>query len=354
MLAGGTGRRVMGVIAGAVVVAATASLTGCLPNSVTVSLRNGGEKLEQSPVLADPGAPTAKVAMIDVRGVIADLARPTLLGEGPNPVDEVVKRLIAAERDSAVKAVILRINSPGGTVTASDILYREVVAFRARAGKPVVVSMGEIAASGGYYLSLAGDRVLAEPTTLTGSIGVIIPSINFSEGLNRIGIKSRSIKSGANKDLANPLEPIREPQYAVLQGLVDEFYAKFRGLVVERRPGLKAENLAEATDGRIISGARAAELGLVDELGGVREAFAAAKELAGVTTGTLVKFTSSGDDGAVRSPYAVAEGGERPVMLGGDRAGPGQEINLVQLRLGGLPAGQAGVFYLWSPEWWAE
>ncbi|MCC6676896.1 MAG: signal peptide peptidase SppA [Phycisphaerales bacterium] len=330
-------------------------LGGCLPTSVTVSLRGGREKLEQVVVLADPGAPTAKVAMIDVRGLIADVSTPTLLGEGPNPVDEVVTRLIAAEQDSAVKAVVLRISSPGGTVTASDILYREVEGFRSRTKKPVVVSMGEIAASGGYYLSLAGDRILAEPTTLTGSIGVIIPSINFSEGLNRIGIKSRSIKSGANKDLANPLEPIRESQYAVLQNVVDEFYAKFRGLVVARRPGLKAENLADATDGRIITGARAAELGLVDGLGGVRDAFAAAKELAGVKSGTLVKFTYGGAEGMTRSPYAGAGPGNRPVLVG---PGSGEtEVNLMQVKVegpGGAAMEGAGVYYLWGPQWWAE
>lgn len=335
---------------------AAAVLPGCLPNSVTVSLRGGRDKLEQAVVLADPGTPTAKVAMIDVRGLIADVSTPTLLGDGPNPVDEVVMRLMAAEQDSSVKAVVLRINSPGGTVTASDILYREVESFRSRTKKPVVVSMGEIAASGGYYLSLAGDRILAEPTTLTGSIGVIIPSFNFSEGLNRIGIKSRSIKSGANKDLANPFEPIREPQYAVLQQVVDEFYAKFKGLVVQRRPGLKAENLADATDGRIITGARAAELGLVDELGGVRDAFTIAKELAGIKAGTLVKFSFGPAEGT-RSPYAAARSGDqRPVLMNG--AG-GTELNLVQVRLdaagpSGASAGSAGVYYLWAPEWWME
>lgn len=333
--------------------AAALALPGCLPSSVTVSLRPGREKLEQAVVLSDPGTPTAKVALIDVRGLIADVPAPGLLGDGPNPVDEVVTRLRAAEEDSAVKAVVLRINSPGGTVTGSDILYREVGSFRSRTGKPVVVSMGEIAASGGYYLSLAGDRIIAEPTTLTGSIGVIIPSINFSAGLNRIGIQSRSIKSGPNKDLANPLEPIRESQYAVLQGLVDEFYARFKGLVVERRPGLKAENLAETTDGRIITGARAAELGLVDELGGVREAFQAAKALADVKSGTLVKFITGGAEGT-RSPYASVSA-PRPVVMG-DGAGGG-ELNLVQVKLDGpVPGapGLAGVYYLWGPEWWAE
>lgn len=332
---------------------------GCLPNSVTVGLRAGREKLEQVAVMADGGgAIGAKVALIDVRGLIADVPTPTIFGDGPNPVDEVVTRLEAAEKDAGVKAVILRINSPGGTVTGSDILYREVTAFRERTKKPVVVSMGEIAASGGYYLSLAGDTIVAQPTTLTGSIGVIIPSFNFSEGLHRIGIQSRAIKSGANKDLANPFEPIRESQYAVLQGVVDEFYGEFKGLVVSRRPGLRPENLADATDGRIVTGLRAKEIGLVDALGGVREAFAIAKERAGIPSATLVKFVYGGEEWGPRSPYASMGSPEhRPVMMGGGAGG--SELNLVQVRMDGAGIGKlagesAGVFYLWGPELWAE
>lgn len=343
--------------AGVVLAAAATVLSGCLPNSLTLSLRPGREKLRQVVVMTDEGMPAAKIAMIDVRGLIADAAAPTLLGEGMNPVDEVVTRLEAAAKDDAVKAVVLRVSSPGGTVTGSDILYREVQWFKERTKKPVVVSMGEIAASGGYYVSLAGDRIVAQPTTLTGSIGVIIPSINVSEGLHRIGIKARAIKSGVNKDLLNPLEPMRESHYAVLQGVVDAFYAKFKGLVIERRPGLQPENLAEATDGRIVTGERALELGLVDELGGVREAFAIAKRRADVPAATLVKFTYYETDGLTASPYASAGSPQRtPVFMGGET---GRELNLVQLKLGAeggtsTAAGAAGIYYLWGPEWGEE
>jgi protease-4 len=184
-----------------------------------------------------------------------------------------------------------------------------------------------VGASGGYYLALGADTILAEPTSITGSIGVIMPTVNVSEGLAMIGIRSRSITSGPNKDLANPMEPMRDAQYAVLQQMVDEMYARFRGLVVERRPGLSAGNLDMATDGRIVMGDRAKELGLVDELGGLREAFARAKAMARLERATLVKYADPATP--PRSIYSTTGGPER-------------EINLVQLKLGSGSLGADG------------
>lgn len=288
---------------------------GCSPT--TVSFRFGGDpaKLEESTVGETGGDGDAKVALIDVTGMIADAPRPGLLTSGTNPLDDVVARLMKAEKDGEVKAVVLRINSPGGTVTGSDSLYREVRGFRERTGKPVVVSMGEIATSGGYYLAMAGDEVIAEPTTITGSIGVLIMTVNVSKGLNSIGVVARTVKSGVNKDLANPLEPMRDGQYAVLQGLVDEYYARFRGLVVERRTRaglerpLEMSRLEELTDGRVVSGAAAEAAGLVDGVGGVRDAFERARKLAGLSGARLVKY--HGEGGAARSPYAAEMSGAR-------------------------------------------
>lgn len=188
---------------------------------------------------------------------------------------------------------------------------------------------------------------MAEPTTITASIGVIIPTVNVSEGLNRIGIVSRSVKSGPNKDLANPLEPIRDSQYLILQGMVNEFYARFRGLVVERRPGVKKDQLDELTDGRVVTGERAAETGLVDSTGGVREAFEAAKKRAGVSHAALVKY-GYGKVARAKTPYAESD-------LSGMAADRGTEVNLVQLRLGSdamLGSGMGCAYYLWSPELW--
>lgn len=311
---------------------------GCQPK-VNVNIGPTDGKLRESVVVRESSS--AKVALIDVRGLLIDASRPGFpIGVAPNPVDLFQRRLDMAEKDPRVKAVVVRINSPGGTVTASDIMYAELRAFSKRTGKPVVASMGEIATSGGYYLALGADRIVAQPTSITGSIGVILPTFNFSRGMAMIGIESRSVTSGPNKDLASPFEPVRETQYVVLQEMVNNFYGRFRGLVVERRPMLSPDNLPLATDGRIMSGEAALAMGLVDEVGGVREAFAAAKKLAGLETASLIKF--SNEDAPARSVYA---------------AGPAAESDPALLRVtvgaAGLPGVQpyetSGFYYLWLP-----
>ncbi len=308
-------------------------LAACSP---TVNVNFGGPERElREETVLDPHA-SPKIALIDVSGIIADARRPSLIGRGENPVDEAVKRLDKAARDPAVRAVVLRINSPGGTVTGSATLYDEVRRFRISTGKPVVASMGEVAASGGYYVALAADAIVAQPTTLTASVGVIIPTINVSEGLGMIGVRSRALTSGPNKDLANPLEPPRERHYAILQSIVDDFYRSFRERVVERRPGLARDRLDEVTDGRVLTGAAAREAGLVDHLGGVREAFDVAKSLAGVPAARLVKYPGASDKGP-RSAYAH-EAATQPVLL---------QLNLPAIE----PLPHAGVYYLWTPAW---
>ena len=313
------------------------TLVGCSPKvMIDVGAAGSERNLVATAVLKDTNPGKDKVAIIDVRGMLADAHKPTLLGQGVNPVDSFVTRLELAERDPDVKAVILRITSPGGTVTASDIMYREVRRFEEVTHKPVIASLGEIAASGGYYLALSSDEIIAEPTSITGSIGVIMPTINVSEGLERIGIRSRSVKSGANKDIGNPLEPMREPQYAILQGMIDEYFARFKGLVIERRPGIKLEDIPMCTDGRVFSGANAKALGLVDDTGGVREAFAAAKQRAGIAGATLVKYAD--EDYPARTVYTST-----------DAAAPSSGVTL-RLDTGFAETAETGgFFYLWMP-----
>lgn len=322
------------------------ALPACSPVTLSATFGDEDRPPRETTVAGDPGA-AAKFVMIDVRGLIADTTGEglgTLLLPPENPVDELTFRLEKAARDTSVKGVVLRINSPGGTVTASEIMYREVRRFAETTGKPVVASLGEVAASGGYYLALAADEIIAEPTSITGSIGVIIQTVNVSDGLGRIGIKARSLVSGPNKDLADPLSPPNEEHYAILQGLVDEYYEEFKGRVIERRTpaGLKTELVGELTDGRVVTGARAVQTGLADHEGGVREAFAAAMRLSRVEAGRLVKYTTRGP--RPRSPYATA-----PTLPQGQAASSGTEINLLQLQLGSGVPGTTGpnAYYLW-------
>jgi protease-4 len=310
---------------------------GCTPYRLVVDVTAPREKLTETTVRTPDGGEwsSAKIAIIDLDGMIIDRMKPGLLGAGRNPTSEFIERLWRAEADEAVKAIIVRINSPGGSVAASETLYNELRAFSARSGKPIVVLMGEIAASGGYYVALAGDRIIAQPSSVTGSIGVLIQLINVSEGMARIGIHAHAVTSGPNKRMGSPLEPEEPEHRAIFQSIVDDFYATFRGLVLERRPGISPDELDELADGRVMTGAQAHAHGLVDATGSLADAQAAAQELAGITRAALVKYHRPSR--YVGTPYApAAEAG-------------GTEVNLLQLRLDGWSTVDAGFYYLWAP-----
>jgi len=310
-----------------------------------MDLRPAVSGFKQTEVLRDEGTSwgSPKVALVGVSGLIADVPTPGVVGSRPSLVDQVAAQLRAVEGDPKVRAVVLRINSPGGTVTGSDILHREIRRFSEKTGKPVVASMGEMATSGGYYISLACDEIVAEPTTVTASIGVIVQTFSVHDGLSRIGIHSRALTSGPNKAMGNPLDPPNQAQLAIMQGIVDDYYARFRGLVIERRGDrLDESKLDTMTDGRVVIGETALEMGLVDHTGGVIDAFSRAKALAGLGTARLVAVHEAG--AAPRSPWGAMAAADPNAPIG-DR-----EINLVQLRLG-LSEGLAGAgfYYLWLP-----
>jgi len=315
--------------------------SGCTRWRFVVEAVPADDKLTETVVLRDPGAGTssAKIALIDVKGMIVNAQRGRIMGRIENPVARFTESLRRAEEDSKVKAVIIRVNSPGGTVTASDIMYREVLDFKKRSSKPVVILMDEVAASGGYYLSCAGDEIIAYPTTVTGSIGVIIQTFNFSGGMAKIGIKADAITSGPNKAVGSPFEPMSREHRALLQEIVDEFYGNFVDVVVENRPMVSTDDLERITDGRVMTGARAVEVGLVDRLGDLRTAFAASKRRANLARARLVKYHRPLE--YVGSPYATA-----PAVPAGS------QVNLIQLNLPSWPYQNTGFYYLWDPTAW--
>jgi protease-4 len=212
-----------------------------------------------------------------------------LLSDGDNPVSLFREKLDAAAEDKHVKAVVLRINSPGGAVTASDIMYQDLVNFRKETAKPVVACMMDVAASGAYYLAMGSDRVYAHPTTVTGSIGVIMSLYNASGLLSKIGLASDPIKSGPNKDLGNPARPMTPEERAILQGMVDSFYGQFVGIVAKGR-GLPEDDVRQLADGRVYTGLDAKKLHLVDEVGYLEDAIQAARDMAGVQDARVVVF----------------------------------------------------------------
>ncbi|MFQ6014517.1 MAG: signal peptide peptidase SppA, partial [Anaerolineae bacterium] len=221
------------------------------------------------------------VAIVYVEGpIVVGREEVGLFGVEAAYSETIVERLRRAEGNSAVKAIVLRVESPGGSVVASDEIYQEIVKAKGK-GKPVVVSMGELAASGGYYISAPADHIVANPATLTGSIGVIAMAPNIEELMGKIGVDVVVIKSGALKDELSPFREMTEEEHQLWQKIIDEAYGQFVTVVAEGR-GLDEEKVRELADGRVYTGRQALELGLVDELGNLPEAVEAAARLGGI------------------------------------------------------------------------
>jgi protease-4 len=226
-----------------------------------------------------------KVALIMMRGLISS----SLPGNvGDSMVDDLRAALQQAREDNRVKAVVLEIDSPGGEVTASDEIYNAVVKTRAR--KPVVVHMDTLAASGGYYVSCGGKFLMANETTITGSIGVIIQTLNYEQLFNKVGLASVVFKSGKFKDMLNGARPMTPEERELVQSFVLKTYDKFLGIVAKER-SLPADTLRNTVaDGRILSGKEALENKLIDGLGQIEDAFAKAKQLSGTPGASVVKY----------------------------------------------------------------
>jgi protease-4 len=316
-----------------IVFATTFTLTGCF-NGFTVTPTHIGGPLEET-VIVDACRWTCrnKIAIIDVDGMILNARSSGLLGSGENPMSVFRERLDAAAHDKHVKAVVLRINSPGGAVTASDIMYQEVLNFRRDTEKPVVACMMDVAASGAFYIAMGCDRIYAHPTTVTGSIGVIMSLYNASGLFAKLGVTSDPIKSGPNKDLGNPARPMTEEERAILQGMVNRFYDQFVQVVVRGR-GLPEEQVRALADGRIYTGLDAKEAGLIDEVGYLDDAVRDALSMAGIKDAAIIAYDRG--DGYRGSIYAGL-----PKIP--------SEIN-VKLDLPGLNnVGGAAFLYLWEP-----
>lgn len=233
----------------------------------------------------------SKIALIEVNGMIARSQPSGLFGPvGRDMVERIQSELDAAAEDGAVKGVLLSIDSPGGTVTASDQIWHAITQFKANTNKPVVVHMGAICASGGVYIAVSGDKIICEPTTITGSIGVVLSTMNFHDLLKEYGVKDVTITSGPNKDLLNSSAPIREQHLEIMRGMIMESYDRFTQLVADGR-GIDVKTVREFADGRIYTPSQAIELGLVDAIGYRGDALAECEKLAGVLEARLIRYT---------------------------------------------------------------
>jgi protease-4 len=265
-----------------------AALPACSPQ-IHLDLL-GQEKMAEVVLL--PGPAKDKVLMIDIEGTISAALDTALFSREKNVVSRVAERLDRAAADPSVKAVILRIDTPGGEVTASDIIYHEILRFKERTGRPVLGLMMTVAASGGYYIASACDLIMAHPSTLTGSIGVISVFPNVESLMAKVGVKVNIIKSGPAKDSGSPFRDMTEEERKVFQGVIDEYYESFLAVVARnRKDKVPAEKLRSIADGRVYTAPQALKLGLIDAVGYFDDAFGRARDLAGLKAARLVSYT---------------------------------------------------------------
>jgi protease-4 len=265
--------------------AVTLLLAGC--SVISVDLTPKVRPLEETTL---EGEGRDKVLLLDLAGVLAEEPIFTLESRPQVPLlARVREELEKAEKDPSVRAVVLRINSPGGTVTASDVLYHEVSTFKARRKVPVIAAIMDVGASGGYYVALAADRIVAHPTTVTGSIGVLMLSVNSSGLLEKIGVSATYIKSGALKDMGSPFRVMSAEERVLFQGLIDRLYGRFVSLVARERH-LDEAQVRGFSDGRVYTAQEAEALGLVDRIGYLEDALALARQSAGITRAKVVAY----------------------------------------------------------------
>lgn len=266
------------------------ALTGCvlyLPIDLG-SLGGPGELRET--VLEGTKGP--KIVLVEISGVISDAEeRPTFsLGERPSIVAETKNVLERAADDDDVAALLLRINSPGGSVSASDTLYHEIKAWKDENKKPVFAFLNGLSTSGAYYIAMAADRVVAHPAAVTGSIGVVMPGLSIEGLMEKYGVADQTLTSGPFKDTGSLLRDMRPDERKQLQSVIDDLYGRFTSVVAQGRPALDPARIRALADGRVYSAQQALAAGLVDELGYLDDAVAQVQQRAGIAESRVVVY----------------------------------------------------------------
>ena len=321
------------------------SLAGCGTPSFLITPIQNSNKLDEQELEPGHGWAGGKVVIIPIEGTLSNSRGGGILMPTENVLSLFTQQLQKAENDPAVKAVVLRVNSPGGTVTASDAMYQLVKRFKARTGKVVVASAQEVAASGAYYISCAADKIVAQPTSLVGSIGVIFETFQFEGTMQKLGITSEAVRSGSLKDMGSPFRAMKPEERDVMQGMVEEYFGRFVGIVssdrpVTEKPVSDLTKYEEATyggtySGRVFSGEKAKDLGLVDETGLLEDAITLAKQLANAKDAAVVIYNRPyGYGGSIyASNYVTAP-----------------RADTMKLELpGAAEMIPAGFYYLWMP-----
>jgi protease-4 len=296
------------------------------------------------PSQADPlqeftleGKAPEKILLLPVRGVISDSPQQGLLRTQPSTVQEAVSHLRKAEKDPLVKAVVLQLDSPGGSATASDVLYNEIRLFKERTGRKIVAVMMDVAASGAYYIALPADLILAHPTSVTGSVGVIFIRPKVAGLMEKIGIGVEVSKSGKNKDIGSPFRPTTPEEERIFQTMTDQLAKRFVDLLQKHRM-LSPTELSAVSSARVYLAEEALYLKLVDRVGYMPDALAETKKIAGLPEDAKVVVYRRIEypDDNLYNPITSYEG-NRPSLL--------VDTGLSSL----VPALPAGFYYLWYP-----
>ncbi len=274
------------------------------------------------------GSGSDKIVLIDLSGFISSSREGgSSLGSGKRPglLARMREELDRARQDRSVKAVVLRVNSPGGSVTASDVLYHELRQFRQDTGAKLVAHIMDLGTSGAYYAALAADRITAQPTSVTGSIGVIMYRLDATGLLQKIGIQGVEIASGEHKGMGSPLRPATNEELALFRNIIDNMQARFIDTVVEGR-GLAPDVVKKLADGRIYSSREAQAAGLIDGIGYLDDAVALARKLSNLERASVVTYFRPGEYRA--NVYA---------------------FNLVNIDMSALTEPGAHFLYVWWP-----
>jgi protease IV len=291
-------------------------LTGCA--YVNVSLIPKPEPLREQ-VIEGKGA--TKILLMDITGFISERDKEkTLLGNAsPSTMAQVRETLQKAEDDTAIAGIIIRINSPGGTITASDIIHHDIVRFKDRKKVPVYACIMNIGTSGGYYIAAAADNITAHPTSITGSFAVMMMTMNIEGLMNKIGVSELTIKSGDKKDILSPFRPATPEEKQIVQAIINQFHKKFVDTIMSR-PGntLSRKDIESLADGRIYSSEQALTSKLIDRVGYLDDVIAEMKKKIGVTDAKIVSYYHPGSyKGTIYSSSTAESAGATGIFNGG-------------------------------------
>ena len=313
------------------VIAVLLFLSGCI--NVDIPLLQPVGELHERTI---EGEGKSKILLMDISGFISEKERSSGFKERPSMVAEVKESLQKAEKDEDIVGVILRINSPGGTVTASDLILHELLAFKAQRKIPLYACITGIGTSGGYYIATAADEISAHPTAITGSIGVLVMQFNVDGLMSKIGVTEKTVKSGALKDILSPFRPSTPEEEKIIQGIINSLYQRFMDVVLARPGGsLTKKELEKLADGRIFTAEQAAAARLIDRVCYLDETVAGMKKKLNLREAKIIAYYTSGS--------------YRGTIYSGPMLGAPPVVNLININVDGMELLSGTEFlYLWE------